>query len=680
MSVIRKYFCSHLLFTFIFITCFASSQVMSAEKAVKQNDKAIAKSEQSVYPGTAHFRVNRNLPFYDLGVINVKLYVSDYQKNNKSDAEAILDALNALNKTKGKAELIFDSPSYEIESEGDGSHIYSLSGMTDKIINGNNSLIVIKNPTVGFLRLTKSENCIVKDFNLDYDPLPYVQARIQSVDYKKGNFICLVDEGFSDFDAEHVSQAPQNWTMIKDVNFPGRNKQGTKAHYPNPSSIEKLGYKKYRVSIGSSNIQDFSEEDVFIRIARYNGSPAFALANCNRLSLIGITIYSSPAGGFNIRLSSEMNLLNCQVKMKEGRFLSSNADCIHYMGSSVGPWIEDCLFEGHSDDTFNLKWKNALIKTQTNAKNLTIDNDCEVGELLWLYNPREGVLIDTVRVVKVTREDNQTYHLTVDRNLPSLNTGRTDQRGDIIYFDSQRNESFVFRNNIIRDHRRYGMLMQSGYGLIENNRFENTSNSAITIENGVDWGEGFVCEQLLIRNNVFVNNGYDKTYLTEQRGVIQIQMCKLENPNATGQWAGVAPAPWKGMKNIRIEHNTFENWNVKAIHVVSADNIVISNNNFSPAKTPSHQAIYSSNANVIEENNDFLYTDKFMYEEGECINKIICFDICGRVVFSMNINESIDNVYNIIAPNMQSLKGVHLFRIFTNSGGVKTRKIVVTGS
>ena len=512
--------------------------------------------------------------------------------------------MDALRKTKGKAELIFDSPMYEIDYSGSDKIIFSLDNFTDKIINGNSALIIIKNPTVGFMQLRNAENCIIQNFNIDYNPLPFVQSRITSVDYDKGSFICVVDKGFSNFDTQHVKQAPQNWSMLKDANHPGRNKVNAKAHYPK-AITERLSENDYLVKLNKMDIQNFKEGDYYIQIARYNGSVSFSLTNCNKISLIGLNVYASPAGVFKSNFSSEVNILNCGVLVKEGRYCSSNADCMHHVGTSIGPWIENCVFEGHSDDTFNLKWKKALIKNQPTSNQITINGSCQTGEMLWLYNPRDGILIDTVRVIKAVRENNQTYHLVIDKDLPDLITGKKDQRGDIVYFDSNKNESFVFRNNIIRNHRRYGILLQSSYGLIENNRFEACSNSAITIENGVDWGEGFVGEHLIIRNNTFVNNGYDDTYIDRKRGCVQIQTCKLANPEASGKWAGVEPAVWKGMNNIKIENNNFEDWNIKALHVVSADNIYITNNHFALPKNDTDQYIYSNNAHIIEQNNQF---------------------------------------------------------------------------
>lgn len=639
-----------------------------AENYSLNNAKALT------FTGTEHFRMPRNLPFREIGEIVTTLYVSDFQQEDKSTAFAIGNALSALREIVGKAELIFDSPIYEIDYAGVGSVIFDLDGLKDKVISGNHTRIIIKNPTVGFIRLINSQNCIIRDFEIDYSPLPYVQAIITSVNQTKGTFDCKVDDGFPDFEAQHVLAAPQNWSMLKDPEYPGRNKAGVRPHYPT-AEIVRLLDKNFRISVGTNYISDFSVGDIFVKLARYNGAATIIFRNSSKNSIINVTVYASPAGVFKADLSSEINILDCNVKLYEGRYASSNADCMHHMGAAVGPWIEGCLFEGHSDDTFNLKWRKALIMTQSSSNEITLNTSCEVGELLWVYNPRDGLLIDTIRVNKVMRENNQTYHLTLAGNLPVLVTGRTDQRGDMVYFDSQKNESFVFRNNIVRDHRRYGVLLQSGYGLIENNRFENSSNSAITIQNGVDWGEGLVAEHLLIRNNLFVNNGYDLNYFENKRACVHIQMSKLDNVNATGNWSDVAPALWRGMKHITIENNDFVNWTGKAIHVVSADQIKIQNNHFSQKKDDSDIRIFVQNADVKEENN--VSTSTISIHPERLVKQIFCYDIAGRLVFSIDNHKSDDSIDNLIKLKMQSLKGFYLLKTISNGNLTETVKVYI---
>ncbi|NDP22493.1 MAG: right-handed parallel beta-helix repeat-containing protein [Paludibacter sp.] len=555
-----------------------------------------------IFPGTEHFRTSRNLPFREIKV-NKIIRVSDYKKGNATDAEAIENALNALVKINGSAELIFEAKKYEVDFKGESSFFFSIANIADKVIDGNGAEIILKNPTKGFLQLKNAKHCIVKNLKVDYSPLPFVQGIITSVDITNKTAECLIENGFPTFEDDHIKNAPQNWAMLKDSLHPGRQKENVKAGF-NASGVEEISKNLYRLSFNGDQIKSFSKGDVYVQIGRYNGATIVNMLNCEKISLINITVYSSPAGGFNANGSSEINILDCNILIKPGRFISTNADCLHHIGEKIGTWVEGCSFEGHSDDTFNFKWGKVAVLEQPSDKTLVTSKEISKNEMLWIYNPRDGVLIDTVFVTNCEKTGNRSYTLSLSKCIPTLVMNAKKQISDQIYVDSERNESFVIRNNIIRNHRRYGMLLQSGYGLVENNRFENSSNSAIVVENGVDWGEGLVAQHLLIRNNTFVNSGSDYTFLKENKAAIFIQTSKLENIASKTKWCGVIPAPWRGMSDIKIENNLFELEKGSAVSVISAERIVIRNNIFKTKDNYTTPYILKENATVTEQNNN----------------------------------------------------------------------------
>lgn len=67
------------------------------------------------------------------------------------------------------------------------------------------------------------------------------------------------------------------------------------------------------------------------------------------------------------------------------------------------------------------------------------------------------------------------------------------------FFNIDSAGAFVFRNNTFHNIRRFGILIDSRDGLIENNRFEATSSNGVVIHNDSDWPEGsdwhFPCGQ-----------------------------------------------------------------------------------------------------------------------------------------------------------------------------------------
>ena len=182
---------------------------------------------------------------------------------------------------------------------------------------------------------------------------------------------------------------------------------------------------------------------------------------------MNITGYASASGGFNSRDCHEWNVINCHIKLKEGRVHSVNADAMHTNGNYIGPWVENCSFEGFSDDFMNIKYTRRTIKEVHSATEITVQFGVEVGEKIEFYNPREGQLIGTAKVNAVQNLGSNLFKLTLSNavNITTINAD-DDQLADKAYLESRSNESFIFRNNIVRNSRRYGILIQSKYALI----------------------------------------------------------------------------------------------------------------------------------------------------------------------------------------------------------------------
>ena len=249
-------------------------------------------------------------------------------------------------------------------------------------------------------------------------------------------------------------------------------------------------------------------------------------------------------------------------------------------GGKFGPWIQNSLFEGYSDDAINLKSTKRNILQQISPTELVVKFNVAKGEIIRIYNPREGKLLGTYTVVDRSPQGDNRVKITLDKPVEAtLKVGDT-KKHDIAYVDTESNESFVIRNNTFRNARRYGMLLKSSYGIIERNLCKNLSQCAISMNNGVDWGEGFVSHNIVINQNIFDNCGYDYTYFTDYNAAaVRLRVTKLKNPEAKGKWSGVATADWQGLENIAITNNTFL-YNKRALSIECTVNTVIKGNKF----------------------------------------------------------------------------------------------------
>jgi len=559
------------------------------------------------------FRKKRNLPLVHMD-IKIDVKVADFgaiPNDGKDDAVAIIKALDFCKKvsmTGTNTRLIFNKGAYDLFTIKDNNrpHFIFLKNANNILIEGNGAEIIIHDPLKGFFSIFKSNNIIVKDLFIDYDPLPFTQGKILAVDIKNKSIDLKIDEGFPSLKHNMFQEAGRVYGMIMDPTIPGKLKDGAQNLF-NSKDFEEISTGVFRVKfVNAGLLKYFEVGDLYIHMARSNGKTIFNSNNSKNITYLNITSYSSPGGSYSARNMEEWNIIGCQVKLKPGRLHSANADCMHINGGTFGPWIENSLFEGYSDDAINMKSTRAFILEQKSPTQLVVKRAITKSDIIRLFNPRDGILIGKYEVIENKSLGEGKMLITLNNPIDQkLDIGETKQH-DIIYVDTQSNESFVIRNNTFRNARRYGIYLQSSYGIIERNVFENLSQSGITINNGVDWGEGFIAHDIVINQNIFNNCGYDSTYLKDyDAATIKMKVTKLKDLEATGKFNGVATADWQGIENITITNNTFS-YNKSALSIECSLNTVIKSNifirNSKDLSKESKLILHNNNTNLVFEN------------------------------------------------------------------------------
>ncbi|SED13969.1 parallel beta-helix repeat (two copies) [Tenacibaculum sp. MAR_2009_124] len=551
-----------------------------------------------------NLRTKRNPPITQLDT-QINVHVSDYgaiPNDGNDDTPGIQKALDFCKKTANNTKaikLIFGKGVYNLHTNANKTHLINLKKANNILIEGNDAKIIIHDPLKGFFSLFNSKNIIVKNLYIDYDPLPFTQGRIVGVHLKNRTFDLKIDHGFPSLKHKMFQKASRVWGMLMDEKTPGKLKDGAPNLYQS-KQFEELSGGIFRITVKSQKLLKHMEiNDSYVHIARTNGRTIFKTDRSKDVTYLNITSYSSPAGTYNAGNMKEWSIIGCKVKLKKGRIHSANADCLHIKGSSIGPWVENCLFEGYSDDAVNLKSSKRYILNQVSPTEIVLNKKVKKGSILRIYNPREGILIGKFKVIRSQKIGKEKVKITLNNALKAtLDVGAT-KKHDIAYLDSESNESFVIRNNVFKNARRYGILLQSSNGVIENNIFENLSQSAITINNGVDWGEGFVAHNITIHSNTFSNCGYDSVYLSNPNAAaITLRVVKLKNLKGKGKWYGVTTTDWKGLNNISITNNSFS-YNKHALSIECSINTVIKSNTFN--RNPNDLSVES---NIIYKNNN----------------------------------------------------------------------------
>lgn len=516
-------------------------------------------SAQSTYTPPDWFRTTRNAPLTELSTVR-NILISDYATINDgiNDLPGIKQALDLAQKSASASspvKVVFQKGTYDLFPETGESHAIFFNNANSVVIEGNKANIKIHNPEVGFFSMFKSQNIIIKDLIIDYEKLPFTQGVVTAKNSSNNSFTLRIDPGFPLLEEAYFWNASEKWGMLKQSD--GRLKSGV-SNLMSVLRAEKISGNDFQVYLSGSSLSQFAINDRYVQIARNNGRTIFRSNSGKNITYMGITSYASPSGSYNVFNHDEWNLINCKVLIKPGRIHSGNADILHVNGGNIGPWVEGCRFEGQSDDAVNMKHTKMDILSVISTTVITANQELGIGDTISFYNPRDGVLLGRVGLTKPAEFiSSGTYKLTLSGsvNLTSISEANV---GDKAYIETRMNESFVFINDTIRNGRRYGMLIQNGFGVIQNCVFENLSNSAIRMENGVDWSEGLVAKNILISNNRFINNGFEEEFGNDPLGATITGMVSKLGTGNCNPWCGTVLTDWNGLKNIWIQNNYFE--------------------------------------------------------------------------------------------------------------------------
>ncbi|MHB1354411.1 MAG: right-handed parallel beta-helix repeat-containing protein [Anaerolineae bacterium] len=479
---------------------------------------------------------------------------------------------------------------YELYPDFIGTgYCFRLDGTHDLLLDGSQAELVIHNPLAGLLRLDNCRRVLVRDLEVDYDPLPFTQGTVQDVHPADVFFDLLLDAGYSAFDEPHWGLLEHNinwldttcWGMLKDRSVRGRLKAGADSAFF-ATSFERLGERLFRLKlVPPAAIRCFEPGDRYVHLSRpstLDGSFVY-LGECEGVTFMNMLSYASPSYCYAGVGSSWLGFINCAVRLKEGRWHTLDSDGIDLMGGRIGPWIENCFFEAGADDTFVTMPPcpyygadgNQAIGRTADDRQLSMTNisplSLRPGDPLLFYNPRDGLplgkaVVDTVDYAAGTVR-------FAERLPPLLLDGAPALRDTAINL-ANLNANLVIRGCTVRNNRRWPVWLYTPAmdgGIIEHNTFVGNDMSAIRMFTDVGWDMtreairdyaarpvstlpadiqlDYGLGHILIADNVMEDNGFNTRQATIQ----------IDHP-----CLGYRPSSWPMLNDIVITDNRITNW------------------------------------------------------------------------------------------------------------------------
>ena len=336
-----------------------------------------------------------------------------------------------------------------------GQHTKDLYGRV--LINRANNLVVEGNgctllihPSSRAFAVYRSKNIVIRNFKIDYSPLPYTQGRVSKADadnyylefkidsgypapvtgdepYKNGGKIvdCITANGKS-------RKFYQGHSWVKEVKDLGNGTFGVKYDLRKQEQLKpgdffcmKLPYAESRL-IQNNETKDAAEKGEFI----YTNTANIAAQQCDGLILENITSYAAPLMTFVLKGCSRHILRNCSIISKDNRIVAGCSDGMHLKGNEHQPRIENCHIERTMDDAIHIKMSGDAIKEilATNKfkiehKDILWDNtNLGKGKKVMVFNPETSKQLAECTITDYEPLNYREGIVTLDKNVAEADT------------------------------------------------------------------------------------------------------------------------------------------------------------------------------------------------------------------------------------------------------------------
>ncbi|CAM2978683.1 right-handed parallel beta-helix repeat-containing protein [Rariglobus hedericola] len=462
-------------------------------------------------------------------------------------------------------------------------------------IDGTGVTLVMTDGRRGLLRINRADRLQLRGFTLAYDPIRHTQATITRV--AANSFDFAVQDGYPDLTPDYSRPPAHLFTAA------GR-------RHPDAVDFYKPALTLATPRTGTATAPSSwpatlaaGDQVVFDRRELDRANAVEIRENKGPVLFEDFTVLDSPALGFAGRYC-EAEVILRRVVIRPGpppagarqpRLFSTNADAVNFVQCRIGPRLEACDFSGMGDDSLNVHgYFLPVVRMLSPTVFLTalpngpsdLVKPLRRGDALRIYEPGAFSVISgaTFRSIRALPDVGDVTDAEMKVLYP-IGLGRIftvyqvelDAPAKLVagqWFDCPAVNSggFVVRDSYFHDHRGRGLRIMAGDGVVENNRFERLTKSAISVgpELGF-WREAGWVKNLRITGNKIRDVGIDRSLAANGSYV----------PGAIGVFvhtqSGKPPYP-PGNEDIVIENNLIEGSSVAGIHAYAAAGITIRGN------------------------------------------------------------------------------------------------------
>lgn len=539
---------------------------------------------------------------YEISAFGLK---ANSSKNASPVLQKALAKIKAEYKEGEKVILRFPEGRYEFHEKGAAVREYYISNhdqtnpkkvgialedMKNLTLDGQGSEFVFHGRMLP-VSLLRSENCLLKNFSIDFENPHIAQVKIVENDPQDG--IVFEPAPWVDYRIakDSIFEAyGEGWTMRHSwgIAFDGDTKHlvyntsdigcPTKgASEVAPRRIHAPGWKDARLVPGT----------VVAMRGWGRPTPGIFLSHDVNTTIENVKVHYAEGMGLLAQLCENITLEKFGVCLKgdaDPRYFTTQADATHFSGCKGKIVSCNGLYEGMMDDAINVHGTYLKVVKRVDDRTLVgrymhgqswgIEWGCPGDEVQFIRSNTMELVGKQNKIISIRPYDKEqtegarefliTFQEPVDQVI-------NEQSGFGIENLTWTPE-VLFSGNVIRNNRARGSLFSTPRKtIVENNLFDHTSGAAILLCGDCNgWFETGACRHVIIRKNRFVNALTNLFQFTN--AVISIYP---EIPDLKGQQQYFHGGPEGG---IVIEDNEFETFDAPILYAKSVDGLVFRNN------------------------------------------------------------------------------------------------------
>lgn len=539
---------------------------------------------------------------YEISAFGLK---ANSSKNASPVLQKALAKIKAEYKEGEKVILRFPEGRYEFHEKGAAVREYYISNhdqtnpkkvgialedMKNLTLDGQGSEFVFHGRMLP-VSLLRSENCLLKNFSIDFENPHIAQVKIVEndpqdgivfepapwVDYRiaKDSIFEVYGEGWTmrhswgiafDGDTKHLVY------NTSDIGCPTKG-----ASEVAPRRIHAPGWKDARLVPGT----------VVAMRGWGRPTPGIFLSHDVNTTIENVKVHYAEGMGLLAQLCENITLEKFGVCLKgdaDPRYFTTQADATHFSGCKGKIVSCNGLYEGMMDDAINVHGTYLKVVKRVDDRTLVgrymhgqswgFEWGCPGDEVQFIRSNTMELVGKQNKIISIRPYDKEqtegarefliTFQEPVDQVI-------NEQSGFGIENLTWTPE-VLFSGNVIRNNRARGSLFSTPRKtIVENNLFDHTSGAAILLCGDCNgWFETGACRHVIIRKNRFVNALTNLFQFTN--AVISIYP---EIPDLKGQQQYFHGGPEGG---IVIEDNEFETFDAPILYAKSVDGLVFRNN------------------------------------------------------------------------------------------------------